>query len=76
MEDLTIHTVAPTVHWEDNTCCISDVEAKSFTPIVKQIYITVCFLQEQFDNDLFVPKYDKSSVMTADICTNHVQVQL
>ena len=28
MEALALHTVAPTLHWEDNTSCISVVEAK------------------------------------------------
>ena len=69
MEVLGLHTVAPTVHWEDNTSCISVVEAKRVTPRVKHIDIPVCFLQEQFDNGLFLPKYEKSSVMLADMCT-------
>ena len=29
----------------------------------------VCFIQENFDNGIFVPKYDKSSVMPEDMCT-------
>ena len=37
MEALALHTGAPTVHWEDNTSCISVVEAKIVTPIVKHI---------------------------------------
>ena len=69
MESLALHTGVPTVHWEDNISFISVVEAKKVTPRVKHIYIPVCFLHEQFDNGLFVPKYDKSSVMTADMCT-------
>ena len=69
MEALAIYIGAPTVHWEDNTSCISVVEAKIVTPRVKHIYITICFLQEQFDNVLFLPKHEKSSVMTADMCT-------
>ena len=40
------------------------------TPTVKHIYIPVCFLQEKFDNDIFVPKYEKSTVVPADMCTN------
>ena len=74
MEALALHTGATTVHWEDNTSCIYVVESKRVTPRVKHIDITVCFLQEQFDNGLFLPKYEKSSVMPADMCTNHVQV--
>ena len=69
MESLALYTGAPTVHWEDNTSCISVVEAKIVTPRVKHIDIPVCFLQEKFDNGLFLPKYEKSSVMPADICT-------
>ena len=49
MEDLALYTGAPKVHWEDNTSCISVVEAKIVTPRVKHIDIPVCFLQEQFD---------------------------
>ena len=69
MEALALHTGAPTVHWEDNTSCISSVEAKIFTPRVKHIDIPVFFLQEKFDNGLFIQKYDKSSVMPEDMCT-------
>ena len=38
---LVIHTVAPTVHLEDNTSCISVVEYKIVTPRVKHIEIIV-----------------------------------
>ena len=69
MEALALHTGAPTVHWEDNTTCISVFEAKRVTPIFKHIDILICFIQEQFDNGLFLPKYEKSSVITADMCT-------
>ena len=48
MEALALHTGAPTVHWKDSSSCISVVEAKTFTSIVKHIDIPVCFLQEQF----------------------------
>ena len=68
MEALALHTGAPTVHSEENTSCISIFEAKIVTPRVKQIHIPVCFLQEQFDNGLFIPKYEKSSVMPAYMC--------
>ena len=47
---------------------ISVVEAKGVTPRVKHIDIHVCFLQEQFDSGVFLPKYEKSSVMPADMC--------
>ena len=69
MEALEIHTVTTSVHWEYNTIFIYVVEAKIVTPGVKQIKITVYFLQEQFDNGIFVPKYEKSSVMPVDMCT-------
>ena len=39
------------------------------TPRVKHIDIPVCFLQEKFDNGIFIPKYEKSSVMPVDMCT-------
>ena len=69
MEALALHTGAPTVHWEDNTIFISVVEYKSVAPRFKHIDIYVFFLQEQFDNDIFVPKYEKSSFMAEDMCT-------
>ena len=43
MEALALHTGTPTVHWEENTSCISFVEAKIVTPIVKHIEIPVRF---------------------------------
>ena len=30
MEELALHTVAPTVNWEDNIGCISVVKAKVY----------------------------------------------
>ena len=69
MEALALYIGAPTVHWEDNTSCISLFEAKIVTPRVKHINIPVCFLQEKFYNGLFLPKYKKSNVMPADMCT-------
>ena len=68
MEALAHHTGAPGVNWEDKTSCIYVVEDKMVTPGFKHIYIPVCLLQEQFDNGLFVPKYNKSSIMPADMC--------
>ena len=67
MEALALHTGAPTVHWQDNRSCISSVEDKIFTSRVKHIDTPVCFLQEQFDNGVFVPKYDNSSVIPVDV---------
>ena len=69
MEDLALHSGAPTEHWEDNKICIYVVESKRVTPRVKHIDITVCFIQEQFENGIFIPEYDMYSVMPADICT-------
>ena len=69
MEALELHTGSTSVHWEYNTSYISAVESKIVTTRVKHIYIPVCFLQWQFDNDIFVPKYDKSRFMPADMLT-------
>ena len=69
MEALALNKGAPTVYWGDNTSCISDVEYKRVTPRVKHIDIPVYFLQEKFDNGLFLPKYEKASVMPEDMCT-------
>ena len=69
MEALALNTVSPTVHWEDDTSCIYVVEYKTFRPRVKKINITVCFLQESFYNGFFVPKYEKYSVISVDMCT-------
>ena len=69
MEALSLHTVAPIVHWEENTSCISVVGSERVTPRFKHIDIPVYFLQEKFDNGLFLPKYEKYSVMPADMCT-------
>ena len=56
MESLALRNSAPTVHWEDNTSFISIVEAKRVTPRVKNMVIPLCFVQEKFDNGLFLPK--------------------
>ena len=76
MESLALHTGAPTVYWEDNTNCISVVDTKRVTPRVKNIDIPVYFLQEQFYNGLFLPKYDKYSVMPSDMCTKPFSVPI
>ena len=57
MEALALHKGALTLHWEGNTSCIYVGEAKRVTTRVKEIEITVFFIQEQFDNGLFLPKY-------------------
>ena len=48
MGALALQTGSPTVHWEDNKCCISVVNDKIVTPRVKHIDTMVCFLQEIF----------------------------
>ena len=55
---------------------ISVDEAKRVTPRVKHIDIAVFLILQKSDNGIFVPKYDKSGVMPADICTKPFQVQL
>ena len=69
MEALSHHIGSPTAHWEENMICIYVVKAKRVTPRVKHIDIQVYFLQEPFDSGLFIPKYDKSSFIPADMCT-------
>ena len=69
MESLELHTGAPTVYCKETTSCIYVVASKMVTPRVNHIDTPVCFLQEQFYNGPFVPKYENSSVMPADMCT-------
>ena len=57
MKSLAVHTIEPTVHWEDNKSFIYVVDNKGVNTRVKHIDICVWFLQEQFDNGLFIPKY-------------------
>ena len=47
MEALSLHTGAPTVHWEDNTSYIFAVEAKKFTNRVKHIDIPIYFYKKK-----------------------------
>ena len=69
LEALSLQPGAQTVHLEYKLSFFSVVGAKIVNPRVKHIGIAVLFLQEQFDNGLFIPKYEKSSVMPADMCT-------
>ena len=69
IESLALHSGATTVNLEDKTSCICVVEDKRVTPRFKHIYIPVYFLQKIFNKGLFVPKYDKYSVMLVDMCT-------
>ena len=67
MEALALYKGVPTVQWEDNTGCISVVEAKRVTPRVKHIGIPVCF--PPFSKNM------KSPVSCQQICAqNRVQV--
>ena len=76
MEALSLHTGAPKLNREYNKSFIFALEAKIFTPIVEHIDIPVYFLQEIFDNIIFIPKM-KSIVSCCQICApSHAQVQL
>ena len=68
MEDLALHTGAPTVHWEDNTCFIPFVEAK-ILPLELNKLIFLSIFYKKIGNGLFVPKYEKYSVVPETICT-------
>ena len=68
MEALALHIGSPTVHWEDNTRCTSVDGYRRVTPRVKHIDTPVRSLQDQFYIDVFIPKYDNSSVIPADMC--------
>ena len=76
MDALSLHSASPTVHWEGNTIWISFVEAKIVTPRVKHVDVPVWFLQEQFDNGIFIPNYEKSSIMPAYMCTKTCSVTI
>ena len=52
------------------------VEAKIFTPRDEYIEMPVNFLLEQFENGLFVPEYEKSSVIPAGICNKPCSVTI
>ena len=69
MEALSLHTGAPTEHWEYNTSFIYVFGAKIVTPRFKHIDIPVCFLLEPFENGLFIPIYENSSFVPSDMCT-------
>ena len=57
MEALSLHTVAPTIHWEENTSFIYVVEANIVTLLVENMANPVCFILEQSENGLFITKY-------------------
>ena len=69
MEALALYNGAPTLHLEDDTSCIYGVEAKRVQAIFEHIYIKVYFLQEKFENGLFVTNCEKSSNMPEDMRT-------
>ena len=64
---MALHAIAPIVHFEYNTICISVFESKIVNPRAKHICIPVGFLQEQFYSDLLLTKYEKYSVMPEDM---------
>ena len=70
MEALSLHTGAAAENWDDNTSFISVVEDKRVAHRFKHIIdIPVYLIQEQFDNGLFLLKYENFSFMPADMCT-------
>ena len=75
MKSLALHTGAPKVNWEYNKSCIYVVESKLVTHGVKHIDIPACFLQEQFNNGLFIPKYESLVSFQQIWAPNHMQVQ-
>ena len=75
MESLSLHTGAPTVHWEEDKISISVVEFKIVTPIFKHICIPVFFLQEQFDNGIFFQNTRIPVSCRQIYAPNHFQVQ-
>ena len=68
MDSIELQTEAPTVHREDSTSCIYVVEAKRVTHRFMNIESKLFFLQEKYDNGLFIPKYDKYTIMPDDMC--------
>ena len=69
MESLDLHIGEPNIHWEDNNSVISVVGSNIVTPMAKHINVPVCFIQEQCENVLFIPKYDQSATISDDKCT-------
>ena len=76
MESLVIHTGAPTVNLEDITSCISYVQSKIVTPIIKHMGIPICFLQEKFDSGIFKPNMRSLFSCQQIFAPNHFHVQL
>ena len=76
MEDLALHTGAPTVHWSDNKNCIYVVESKRVTPIVLKIDIPVCFIQETLTMVFLIPTMISIVSYRHKCAPNYVQVQL
>ena len=69
MDSLALHTWEPIVHWEDNINFISVVDSKRVTTRVKHINIPDSFIQDQYENGLYIPKYDKYNIIPDDMCT-------
>ena len=75
MEALALYTGEPTVHCEDNTSCISVVEAKRVTPRVKKL-IFLYVLYKINLTMVYLFQNMRSQVSCRNICApNHVQVQ-
>ena len=69
MEYLGIPTGPLTVKWEENTSCISIVEAKWISPRVKHTETSIYFLKGKYNKDIFTPKYEKATIIPEDMCT-------
>ena len=75
MEDLALHTGAPTVNLEDNTSCISVAEEEIVTTRVKHIDIPCVFYKRNLKMVSFFQNM-KGIVSFRQICaTDRVQVQ-
>ena len=69
MEALALHTGAPKVHWEDNFFIFLLLRLKELLLELNTLIFQSIFYKINLTNGLFLPKYEKSSVMPADVCT-------
>ena len=75
MENLALQTGAPTVHWEDNTGCVSIVEAKKLLLELKTFMLLSIFYKRNLKMVSFFQNM-RGPVPCRNICAqNHVQVQ-
>ena len=65
MEVLALHTGTPVKTTQVLSMLLN---IKELLLELKRIDSPVCFLKEKFENGIFVPKYEKSSVMIAYMC--------